>query len=206
MLRVKDIMTTNVVAIDETETIQTAAARMNQQDVGSLVVQKNRLPVGIVTETDFTRKAVQNNLPATTPVKEVMTSPIYYSGPDADMIEIANMMSQNNIKKLPVLSGDQLLGVVTQTDIINHIFDSVKSIEQAYQEGNLTPQQYVQKSSQLLKNFSGPLDGNTKQWHMRCEECGHQFLNPEQEEGALQNNTCPQCGSTQITYDKTPRF
>lgn len=205
MLQVREIMSKHVVTVQKDDTIRQAAKAMAHHRIGSLLVTEHQLPVGIVTESDFTRKAMAQDLPPQTPVKRIMTTPIYYSGPDADIIEVANSMRQNHIKKLPVIAGDQLLGVVTQTDIISHIFDSIKSLEAAYKQGNLTPQQYAQQSSELFHNFSSTLEGITKQWHMRCKDCGHRFLDPEHD-GDLETQTCPQCGSGKIEYDQDPRI
>lgn len=197
-------MSGEVITANEECTVQEAATLMAEYGIGSLLVTKNDLPVGIVTETDFTRRVAQQALAPQTRLREVMTAPIHYTNKDADVIEVANTMKEMNIKKLPVIQGEQLLGVVTQTDIIKHIFDTIRNIEAAYKQGTLTPTEYAQRSSRLFQNFSSTLEGFAKQWHMRCEACGHQFLNAEQD-GALTQQACPACNSANIVYDQNPR-
>lgn len=203
MLHVHQIMSEEVVTIDENQTIHEAAELMAKEDVGSLLVSKNGVTVGIVTERDFTRKLLANHRSGRELIRAVMSKPIHYSSPDADIIEAANMLKANDIKKLPVIRGEQLIGVVTQTDIIRHIFDTIKSIENAYQEGTITSQQFAQQSSKLFKNFSSTLDGLTKQWHMRCNDCNKAFLSAEYD-GELELQKCPACGSRHISYDQNP--
>lgn len=197
-------MSAEVVTVNEEHTVQEAATIMAKYGIGSLLVTKNKLPVGIITETDFTRRVAKKALPLDTPLRDVMTAPIHYTNKDADVIEVANMMKEMNIKKLPVIQGEQLLGVVTQTDIIKHIFDTIRNIEEAYKQGTLTPQQYAQRSSKLFQNFSSTLEGFAKQWHMHCEDCGHKFLNAEKDD-QLTQQTCPACNSSNIAYDPNPR-
>jgi CBS domain-containing protein len=115
---VKEIMIKNVMTIDNNQTILDAFKKYRDFKVGSLIVTSNNQCVGIVTERDLIEKSIDKNL-KTTMIKDIMTSNVKTINP-LDNIETAlDIMRKNNIKKLPVISESNLVGIVTITDIAN---------------------------------------------------------------------------------------
>lgn len=197
----REVMTRAILSIEKGTPIHEAANLMAQHRVGSIFVTTNGYPVGIVTETDLTRSIALGNDARATLIEEIMSSPLFSTGPDTDLTQIANTMSVNNIKKMPVVEHGQVIGVITQTDVIKHIFSLCERLHEEYESGGISPQDFVCRSQELIghaKRFKGP-----KQWHMRCEACGHQFLDEENEHGQLAILSCPKCGG-KIEYDPTP--
>ena len=96
-----------------------AAQRMNEQTIGALVVLDEDRVVGIITERDILRRivAVQRD-PARTQVREVMTWPVIGCHPQMDVSECRQIITEKRIRHLPVVQGDQLLGMVTSGDIL----------------------------------------------------------------------------------------
>ena len=204
MLRITDIMSRNVVSVDKHTTIKEAAERMMEEQVGSLIVLENNQPVGIVTETDFTRQVVGKGTPMNAPISTIMTTPIITSKPDGDIIEVANSMTTNHVKKIPINESGKIIGIITQTDIIKHIFRTIRSLHIAYHQGELSCPEFAQKSTDLFnKDFRSTLDHLTKNWYMRCQDCGNTFMNPEQD-GVFKIKSCPKCGSRRMSFDQSP--
>jgi CBS domain-containing protein len=115
---VKDIMTKAVVSIDVAATITDAAKMMEDTKIGAIVVTENNTPVGIVTDRDFAIKVVAHAYDPTTPVKMIMSSPLYSIGPDESIRMIADFMYTRGIRKLPVIDNDKVIGIVTATDLV----------------------------------------------------------------------------------------
>ena len=114
---VKDIMKKQVIAIDSSVSVKDAAKIMDDADVGCVVVTENNLAVGILTERDFIRRVAAHEKPLSTPVKQVMSSPLIVINPDENIWELAELMKVRKIHKVPVVREDRLVGIVTATDI-----------------------------------------------------------------------------------------
>jgi CBS domain-containing protein len=117
---VKQAMTKNIIVTHPDTTIKDVAKIMTQQRVGSLlVVEENKL-AGIITELDIIWKVVAGDLdPKITLVREVMTKEIITIKANQTLEDATEIMVENNIKKLPVLEGDKLVGIITATDLIS---------------------------------------------------------------------------------------
>jgi CBS domain-containing protein len=111
-------MTKAVVSIDVAATITDAAKMMEDTKIGAIVVTENNTPVGIVTDRDFAIKVVAHAYDPTTPVKMIMSSPLYSIGPDESIRMIADFMYTRGIRKLPVIDNDKVIGIVTATDLV----------------------------------------------------------------------------------------
>lgn len=116
---VRDIMTKNVICVDASVSANQAAKMMEDTGVGSLVVTEKNTPVGIITDRDFAIKVVANAYPLDTPVKRIMSSPLYSITPGESVWMISEFMATRGIRKLPVIDDDKVVGIVTATDIVN---------------------------------------------------------------------------------------
>ncbi|MDE1830341.1 MAG: CBS domain-containing protein [Thaumarchaeota archaeon] len=113
----RDIMKEQVVTIDSSAAVIDAAKKMDEQEIGCVIVTERGNPVGIITERDFVRKIAVNEKPMSTPVKEVMSSPLISVDPDATIWELAEKLKLEKIHKMPVVHENKLVGIVTTTDI-----------------------------------------------------------------------------------------
>ena len=116
---VRDIMTKNVICVDASVSANQAAKMMEDTGVGSLVVTEKNTPIGIITDRDFAIKVVAHAYPLDTPVKRIMSSPLYSITPGESVWMIAEFMAARGIRKLPVIDDDKVVGIVTATDIVN---------------------------------------------------------------------------------------
>ena len=116
---VRDIMTKNVICVDASVSANQAAKMMEDTGVGALVVTEKNTPIGIITDRDFAIKVVAHAYPLDTPVKRIMSSPLYSITPGESVWMIAEFMAARGIRKLPVIDDDKVVGIVTATDIVN---------------------------------------------------------------------------------------
>ncbi len=117
---VKEAMTKNVIIVHPDTTIKDAAKIMTQHRVGSLLVVDGIKLIGIITELDIIWKVVAGDLdPKITLVRDVMSKEVVTIKADQTLEDASQIMVENNIKKLPVLEGDKLVGIVTATDLIS---------------------------------------------------------------------------------------
>ncbi len=115
---VKDIMKNTVISVDSSLTVIDAAKMMDDAGVGCVVVMENGVATGILTERDFVRKIVAHEKSLSTPVKEVMSSPLIVINPDETVWELAELMKQRRIHKVPVVNEEgRLIGIATSTDL-----------------------------------------------------------------------------------------
>ncbi|HNY78324.1 MAG: CBS domain-containing protein [Sedimentisphaerales bacterium] len=117
-LKVKDIMTDNVVCAVPGETVLSAVRRMAEQKVSCVIVVVDDTVVGILTERDVLRGVAAGGRDRAQPkVAERMSSPVVSTNPEAPILEASEIMQSRGIKRLAVGDGKRLLGLVTQTDI-----------------------------------------------------------------------------------------
>ena len=120
---VKQIMSTSVLSVDSSVTATNAAKMMEDAGVGSVVVLENNLPVGIITDRDFAIKITAHSYPIDTPIRRIMSSPLISIDPNSDLWVASDLMSTRNVRKLPVIDDDKVVGILTSSDLIKHIAD-----------------------------------------------------------------------------------
>ena len=108
-----------VVAVQPSDTVLQAANLMNDLNIGGVVVLDGDRLAGIFTERDVLRRVVAQELdPATTPVAEVMTTPVITCPPELVLEDCAALMTQRGVRHLPVQDRTGLVGVVSIRDLL----------------------------------------------------------------------------------------
>ena len=120
IIPVRDIMTIRVKTAKTDSTIMEVVRKMNKFDVGSIIILDSAAKsVGIITERDVLRKIVEPQLPPdAVKAMQIMSSPLVAIGSDAGVEQAARLMIERKIKKLPVVEGGKLVGIVTSMDIM----------------------------------------------------------------------------------------
>jgi CBS domain-containing protein len=113
----KDIMKNQVVTVDAAMSVMDTAKIMDDAGIGCVVVIENNIAIGIVTERDFVKRVVSRGIPLTTTIKKIMSSPLIVVNPDENIWEVAELMKQRRIHKVPVVHQNLLVGMVTATDL-----------------------------------------------------------------------------------------
>ena len=100
-------------------TVLDATKLMNQHRIGALLVVQDGHVLGMFTERDvLTRIVAVSRDPVTTKVSEVMTTPVAYCTPESSLEECGDIFTARHIRHLPVLSENQLKGVITSGDVL----------------------------------------------------------------------------------------
>ena len=120
-ITVRDIMTKSVIAVDASITVNEAAKMMEDSKVGSVIVMENNTPLGIVTDRDFAVKVAAHAYQISTPIKRIMSTPLIAINPDETVWMISDIMYTRSVRKLPVIEDDQVIGIVTATDLVNQL-------------------------------------------------------------------------------------
>lgn len=130
-LKISDVMIKEVITIDENATVKEAAEIMNKFEIGCLIAVRKGKAMGIITERDLLKRVVAEARDANkTKVKEIMSSPLVVVEPNMDLEEAARLMFQMKIKKLPVVEGKRLVGLVSLTDIARFQPQMIKILKQ----------------------------------------------------------------------------
>ena len=121
-VRVKDIMSKNVTWVGPELSLQDAAKKMRELDIGSLPVGKDDRLIGMITDRDIACRAVaEGDDPAKTMIAEAMSKGVTYCFEDQDVGEAAHLMEQKQIHRLPVLNRQKrMVGMVSLGDIGLH--------------------------------------------------------------------------------------
>jgi len=117
-MKIKDIMSTAIAFISPEETIIQAAQLMKNHDVGSIPVCRGEQVVGIITDRDIALKVVANGSnPAVLLVGEIMSPNPVLGNPEMDVAEAGELMGKNQIRRLPIVDNDRLVGIISLGDI-----------------------------------------------------------------------------------------
>ncbi len=117
-MKVKDIMTRDVASINPSATITEAAQLMQKLNVGSVPVCDQSGVVGVVTDRDIVvRNVAHGTNPQTTTVKDVMTTNVTAVTPETDISQVTGIMSTNQIRRIPVVDKNTLVGIVALGDL-----------------------------------------------------------------------------------------
>ena len=121
-MKLREIMTNAVVRISPEESVAVAARTLARYNIGVLPVCGGDGRVcGVVTDRDLvTRCIAAGRLPASTTVREVMTTHVIAARPDMDTVAAANLMGRQQIRRLPVLENGRLCGMVSLGDLAAH--------------------------------------------------------------------------------------
>lgn len=125
ILKIKELMTTDVKTISPNDTVVKAASLMNDINVGSIPVVDNNKVVGILTDRDIVLRSVAQGKDPNQKVTDVMTTNVTYASPDMDVHKAADLMADKQIRRLPVVENDKLVGIVAIGDLaVESIFEN----------------------------------------------------------------------------------
>jgi len=118
MIKARTIMTENVITTKENETIAEAARAMLSKHVRCLVVTKDNMPVAVVTQRDLIKGSLNKN-PSKVKVNGVMNKKFMTIIPDTTYQYLVKKLREEKIDKFPVVENNKLVGIITETDIID---------------------------------------------------------------------------------------
>jgi CBS domain-containing protein len=105
--------------IEPAASVYEAVKLMAEKNVGALLVVERGKVVGIVSERDYARKVVlMARSSKDTPLRDIMSSPVLYVNPEQTTDQCMALMTENRLRHLPVMDGDQLVGLVSIGDLV----------------------------------------------------------------------------------------
>ena len=118
IMKIEKAMVTDVITLEKDVSALDAVKTMNENGIGCLIVLQYGQVAGIITERDLLERVLENcKNPKETKVTEIMTKQVIVGKPDMQLAEAAKLMFEKKVKKLPIVEGNRLVGLVTLTDL-----------------------------------------------------------------------------------------
>jgi CBS domain-containing protein len=117
-MKVSEVMTSDVQTVSADQTAREAAGFMLRAEAGSIPVCEGDRVIGIITDRDIAVRGVAEGRGPDTPVRELMSDGIICAHEDDDVADVARRMSEEQIRRLPILDHDKrLVGIVSLGDL-----------------------------------------------------------------------------------------
>ncbi len=118
--KVEQIMNRRIISVSKKEKLLKAIEIMMENHISCVVVIEDNKPAGIVTERDITRAVTENRVSEN--VEEIMTSSVITAHKNVNLYDAKKLMAKNNFRRLIIVdSGDNVIGIITQTDIMRDL-------------------------------------------------------------------------------------
>jgi CBS domain-containing protein len=116
-MNIRDVMTPNPRTVSPDDTIQNAARIMRDEDTGVVPVVDNGRAVGMVTDRDIVVRAVADGGQLNRPIREIVSSSVICASPEMSTRDAAQLMSDHQVRRLPVVENERLVGIVSIGDL-----------------------------------------------------------------------------------------
>ncbi len=114
-------MTKALTSVDPATSLSQVSKIMEQGGMGSILVKKDGVPSGIITDRDFAIKIAAYGVSMDTPVEKIATFPLETINSNDSILNAAKTMSEKKIRKLAVVEEEKVVGIITSTDLINQL-------------------------------------------------------------------------------------
>ena len=117
---VRDVMSRVLISVDPSTTLF-QVAKMMEQGIGAVLVKRDGKPAGIITDRDYATRVMVNGMKPDTSVGGVASYPLITVPVDETLKDAAAQMSARKIRKLVVVDGETVVGIITATDLVSHM-------------------------------------------------------------------------------------
>jgi CBS domain-containing protein len=125
MTQIRDIMTDRVESCTLLDNIYEVAVKMKELNVGAVPIVDGEKLVGMITDRDIVTRCIAEKHPASSKVELIMSKEIYTIGAEATSEEAVKLMAEHQIRRLPVVEGEKLIGMVSLGDLaVNNLTDN----------------------------------------------------------------------------------
>ncbi|KHD85316.1 CBS domain-containing protein [Heyndrickxia ginsengihumi] len=114
---IRSLMSKEVISVQPNQTVQEAAQLMRQHNLGAIPVVENGQVKGMLTDRDITLRLTAKGADANVPVSSCMTNEVIHGTPDMDVHEASQVMAQHQVRRLPIVENNQLVGFVSLGDL-----------------------------------------------------------------------------------------
>lgn len=165
----REAMTTNVAKVAPEDTVEKAAEIMTKKDIGSLLIVEGEKPVGIITERDLLEKIVSRNLKASEVlVSEIMSTPLTTIDPDTDLLDAIRIMVSEDIRRLPVVEDEKLVGILSADDVVE-VSPKILEVIPEREEIETSEEMVEESVCEVCGEARKPLSEYNGMWI--CNEC-----------------------------------
>jgi CBS domain-containing protein len=116
-MEIREVMTASVVTADPATPVREVAALMRERNVGSVVLVRDARPVGIVTDRDLAVSVLADGRSGEDHAIDHASAPVVTGAPGMDVAEAAETLIRHGVRRLPIVDGDHLTGIVTLDDL-----------------------------------------------------------------------------------------
>ena len=117
-LKVDEFMTSDIVTVEEKETVASVSHLMGSKRIGSVIVNRGKKEYGIFTERDLLSKFLMKGRTLQTPVGKAVSSPLKTAPVGISIHEAAKTMALQHVRRLPLMKKKQLAGIITARDLV----------------------------------------------------------------------------------------
>ncbi|MGE6631266.1 CBS domain-containing protein [Bacillus sp. NPDC077027] len=115
--KIKDLMTKKVLTCQKDDNVYEAAVKMKEADIGAIPVTEGDKLIGIVTDRDLVLRGIAEKKPNSQEISAVMTKEVLTADEDASLEEIVRLMSEHQLRRIPVVKNGNLTGIVALGDL-----------------------------------------------------------------------------------------
>ncbi len=139
-MKIRDVMTPNPRTVSPDDTVQTAARIMQAEDTGAVPVVNDGRVFAVVTDRDIVVRVVAEGASFSSPVRSIASQDVVCATPDMSTREASELMSAHQIRRLPVIENDRLVGIVSIGDLAvkegkdSRVGDTLQSISEGVKE------------------------------------------------------------------------
>ena len=126
MAKISKIMIANVPTLKKEANISDAARLMANKPHGCVVIVEDKKPLGIITESDIIKSLISKQISSKEKVSKIMSSPITSMNPNTKLEKANKIIDTKHFKRYPVVENENLIGLVTENDIVQEINDNIK--------------------------------------------------------------------------------
>jgi len=119
--KIKDVMTKALVSVDPVTSLYQISKMMEQGGMGSILVKKDGVPSGIITDRDFAIKIAAYGVSMDSSVEKIATFPLQTINSNDSLLDAAKTMADKKIRKLAVVEEGKVVGIITSTDLVNQL-------------------------------------------------------------------------------------
>jgi CBS domain-containing protein len=172
-IKVKDAMVKQVIIAKPLDSVCAGAKVMRKRDVGSLIICDNNKACGIVTREDIVNKIVAKDLKCSEVLlKEIMNTVLVTATPDADIAEVAKLMSKHGYERIPVVDKGKLVGIISTREVAKVAPAAIEILRERLliaEPERFTEDEFTEGECELCGNFSAELRNVNDKWV--CVNC-----------------------------------
>ncbi|MDA7746881.1 DUF294 nucleotidyltransferase-like domain-containing protein [Psychromonas sp.] len=164
--KVSEVASKNIVVADSSTPIRQVAEQIMAVCSPTAVITEDGIIVGLITDRDMTKRVIVAGLDYNRPVKEIMTPKPLTVGPNDLVLKASSMMMQNNVRSLPVVEGNNVLGVITTTHLVRNnrvqavfLIEKIKYAKTIEDLAVLTPERQAIFEALVSGQVSGTIIG-----------------------------------------------